>query len=175
MFQGRWPNSLALDQKNRLTLPARLREGAQDREGNTEFMAGIMTDPCVYLHTEAQHERFLERLASRLGDTASGRRAKTYILSRFVPVHCDAQGRITLPASVIKESGIERDVWIVAQESRVELWAAERLRALEVEVEAAGIGDILESVFAEEQREQREKRLLGRAGNGATGEGKPSG
>ena len=54
MFQGRWPNSLTIDGKNRLALPARFRVGLMDQEGNAEFMVGVLNSPCLYLHTPEQ-------------------------------------------------------------------------------------------------------------------------
>ncbi|MSR74556.1 MAG: hypothetical protein EXS14_03670 [Planctomycetes bacterium] len=155
MFQGRWPNLLSLDAKNRLALPARFRVDPADAEGGSEFMLGALEDPCLYVHTPAQHAVFLDRLFGRLGDTRASRRAKTYILSRFVPVGADAQGRITIPAFLITHGRLSKEVLLVAQESRLEIWATEVFGALESEVQGTGIADTLEAVFAEEEQERR--------------------
>lgn len=171
MFQGRWPNLLALDPKNRLSVPARFRVGHMDQDGNTDFMVGLLQDPCLYLHTDDQHKNFLERIYRHLGDTREGRKAKTWIVSRFIPVRADAQGRITMPAQLLEGASIAKEVVLIAQESRVEVWAVEKFRELEAEVESSGIGEVLERVFAEELQQ---KKLLHQA-QGPVGEGRASG
>lgn len=146
MFQGRWPNPLSLDDKNRLTLPARLRDGEKDADGNQELMAGVFREKCIYVHSAAQHQDFLDQLFSAFGDDQRGRRAKTYVLSRFVPVRCDAQGRITLTPALLQTAGLERategsredraTVILVAQDARLEVWESAEFKRLEAEVEA---------------------------------------
>lgn len=158
MFQGRWPNLLTLDAKNRLALPARFRTAPADAEGSSEFILGALEDVCLYLHTPEQHTHFLDRINGRLGDTRASRRAKSYILSRFVPVAADAQGRITLPAFLIAHARLNKEVLLVSQESRVEIWANEVFAQLEAEVQGTGIADTLEAVFAEEEQERRTLR-----------------
>ncbi len=168
MFQGRWPNSLALDPKNRLTLPAKLREGEKGRPEVTDFIVGRLEDPCLYLFTPDQHDRFLRRIYDRIGDAKKSRMLKSYVISRFVPVTADAQGRLTLPGWLVEEARIKKDVVLIAQESRLEIWSSESFAALEAEAAAQGIGEILESVFAEEEAELASLRRgnpLGREGN----------
>ncbi len=171
MFQGRWPNSLSLDPKNRLALPARFRGAEVDKDGNEEFMVGKLQDACLYLHTPGQHQRFLDRIYRQLGDSRNSRQTKTYVLSRFVPVPSDSQGRLTLPAWLLEVAEIRKDVLLISQESRVEIWGQEVFDRLRTEVEGSGINDVLDTVFAEEERELRSLRRAQRP----VGEGNPSG
>lgn len=126
-----------------------------DDEGNSEFMLGaVHKGEALYLMTHEQHQQFLKRIFSHLGDTKRSRATKTFILSRFVPVKTDGQGRMTLPAWLKEEAGIEGKVVLLIQEARIELWAAEKLAELEQSVyEDDEIEDALEAVFAEEERE----------------------
>ncbi len=168
MFQGRWPNHLSLDAKNRLALPARFRVEPADSEGGSEFMVGALEDACLYVHTPSQHAAFLDRIFSRLGDTRASRKAKAYILSRFVPVGADGQGRITIPGFLISHARLNKEVLLIAQESRLEIWATEVFGGLESEVQGTGIADVLEAVFAEEEQERRSLRRA----SGSAREGK---
>lgn len=167
MFQGRWPHSLNLDAKKRLALPARVREGLSGGTGSTELMVGVLQEKCLYLHDTAQHERFLDRIFGQIGDTRDSRKLKTYILSRFMPVSTDSQGRMTVPQVLLDLAEIKKEVVLISQNSRVEVWGAEHFAALEAEAEAGALDDALEAVF---QEEEAENRMLRRAQSPA-GEG----
>lgn len=177
MFQGRWPNILTVDAKHRLTLPAPFRpaEGLDGSSEVTTYMVGVLNDSCLYLHTRAQHERFLERIYRKLGDSRESRRHKTVILSRFVPVTSDASGRITIPGFLLKGAGINKEVLLISQKSRVEIWAKEVFQELQVdEGLPPAVEEALEEVFAEEEREMRESRRgESPAGEGETRSGAP--
>ena len=153
MFQGRWPNTLNVDVKHRLTLPAVFRSSDKAEVG-AEFMVGVLTDPCLYLHSLEQHDQFLERIYRQLGDSRESRRHKTAILSRFVPVASDANGRITIPAFLLDAAGIEKEVLLISQKTRVEIWGLQRF-AQETGDEGLSqtVSDALEQVFLEEERE----------------------
>ena len=166
MLQGRWPNPLTLDAKNRFALPSRVRDGLLEKDAK-ELMVGVLQEPCLYLHNEVQHHRFLDRTFRHLGETRESRKLKTYIISRFVPVNTDSQGRITIPQLLLERAGIKKEVVLLAQDSRIELWPTEELDRLEAEAQSGSLDDALERVFADEQEEQR---LLRRA-VGPTGEG----
>ena len=70
-----------------------------------------------------------------------------------MPVLPDGQGRITIPAQLLKEAGVEKEVVLVAQESRIEIWPLASYERMESEAKAEGIENVLETVFAEEESE----------------------
>ena len=168
MFQGRWPNILTVDAKNRLALPAPFRQAGSGDVG--DYMIGSLEDPCIYVHTAAQHQAFLDRLAA-LGETRQSRRVRDFVLWRFEPVTADAQGRITIPSEMIAQVGIQREVCLISQEALLEFWANEVFARVSAEVQASGIADVLEAVFAEEEQERRLQRRAAssaREGNSPT-------
>lgn len=168
MFQGRWPNVLTVDAKNRLALPAPFRLQSTGDVG--DFMIGSIEDPCIYVHTAEQHQAFLDRLGG-LGETRQSRRVRNFVLGRFEPVTADAQGRITIPSEMLAQVEITREVRLISQAARLEIWANEVFTRVSREVQASGIADVLEAVFAEEEQElrlQRRAASLAREGNSPT-------
>ncbi|MEZ6196037.1 MAG: hypothetical protein R3F20_09985 [Planctomycetota bacterium] len=127
MLRARYPNNLSVDAKGRVTLPARIREELGiDEEQAVEFHVGVLLDPCIYLHTEEQHERFLEAFEYVVDDTQEGRMLKTMVHASFVPVTNDRTGRVNLPKDVLENAGITKEVVVVAMRERLELWSAEK-------------------------------------------------
>jgi division/cell wall cluster transcriptional repressor MraZ len=166
MLQGRWPNVLCLDPKNRLALPARLCEG---EEAVPEYSIGKLSDPCLYLHTPKQHRQFLARLYRHLGETSQSRRLKTYVVSRFMPVVLDGQRRITIPAPLIKAAALERELVLVAQKARIEIWPLQAFETMQAEAAKDELESALEKVYADEESELASLRRTARP----DGEGNP--
>ena len=131
MLRARYPNDLSVDAKGRLQLPNRIREELGIEDGGTmEFHVGVLLDPCLYVHTEEQHERFLEAFEEVVDDTDQGRMLKTMVHARFSPVTNDRTGRLNVPERMRTEAGIEKEVVLVSMRDRIELWGAERFAAL---------------------------------------------
>jgi transcriptional regulator MraZ len=125
MLRARYPNDLSVDAKGRLQLPNRIREELGIEDGGTmEFHVGVLLDPCIYVHTEEQHERFLEAFEYVVDDTDHGRMLKTMVHARFAPVTNDRTGRINLSEKMRAEVGIEKEVVVVSMRDRLELWGA---------------------------------------------------
>ena len=155
MFQGRWPNTLTVDAKHRLTLPTVFR--GEKSQLQSQFFVGVLLDPCIYLFTESQHHAFLERIYDKLGDSKEHRQHKTVIVSRFTPVTADSNGRITVPSFVLKAARIEKEVLLISQKTRVEIWGVETFTEIEGGDQLTpAVADALEFVFAGEDRETSE-------------------
>lgn len=137
MLRARYPNDLSVDAKGRLQLPNRIREELGIDDGETmEFHVGVLTDPCIVVHSEEQQERFLEAFEFVTDDTRKGRKLKSMLHGRFVPVTTDRTGRINLSEKMRQKAAIEKDVVLVSMRDRLEIWGVETYEALNDENEA---------------------------------------
>jgi division/cell wall cluster transcriptional repressor MraZ len=144
-----------VDAKHRLTLPTVFR--GEKSELQSQFFVGVLLDSCIYLFTESQHHTFLERIYSKLGDSAENRLHKTVIVSRFTPVTADANGRITIPGFVLKAAKVQKEVILISQKTRVEIWGVETFEEIGGGDDLApAVAGALEAVFAEEEQESRD-------------------
>src|SRR5260221_109268 len=93
----------SLDDKNRLTLPARLREELGDRVVVT---AGL--DGCLYAYAHDEWERQVLRIRELDPLSRESRMMQRYFFAHAVTADLDRQGRMGLPASPPETAGIDR-------------------------------------------------------------------
>ena len=129
MFLGEFQHSL--DQKGRLTLPAKFRpylvEGCVVTKG---------PDNCLVLFPSEAFREYARKLRA-LGTT--DRRARLFTRAIFAGASDatpDGQGRIPVPQRLREYSGIERDVAVVGQNDRIEVWDKEAWARIDQEADA---------------------------------------
>ena len=130
-----------LDDKNRLTLPARFR---QSFSGGGVVTRGL--DGCLHVYAREEWERLVE---SRLGslDPLSGddRKMQRYFFSGAAEFEPDKQGRIMVPSALIDHGKLGRDVVVAGVYDHLEIWsrAAWREHLREVEGSAEHVAERL--------------------------------
>jgi MraZ protein len=131
MLLGEYEHTL--DDKNRLTLPAKFRASMA---GGVVLVRGL--DRCIEAHPLDGWHRILEsRLAGLDPFTPEGRKLARFYFSGGTETEPDRQGRVMLPAALIKYAGLRRDVVVVGMNDRLEIWDRDAWRAQLEEV----IGD----------------------------------
>jgi MraZ protein len=130
-----------IDDKNRLTLPAKFR---------TAFATGVVLtrgmDGCLYAYRRDDWDRLVEsRLAELDPLSKEGRRMQRFFFSGATEAELDKQGRVMIPAALIKHGGLGRDVVIAGVRDHLEIWdgAAWRKELDEVEGSAEDVAERL--------------------------------
>ncbi len=116
MFTGEY--SHALDAKNRLMLPAKLRE----KLGEDLFLAKSV-DKCLSLYTASEWEAFSQKLNALPGIEI--RNVRRFLFSAAFNATVDGQGRILVPANLCEYAGLTKDVAIIGVGDHVEIWDAQ--------------------------------------------------
>src|ERR671928_2096291 len=93
-----------LDDKNRLTLPAKFREAFADGVVVTRGMDG-----CLYAHTREAFGRLVERMRSLDPLSREARVMQRHFFSGASDAEPDRQGRIMIPAALLKSAGLSRE------------------------------------------------------------------
>jgi MraZ protein len=139
MLLGEYAHTI--DDKNRLTLPARFR--ADFAEG------GVVTrglDGCLYLFPR---ERWDVLVDSRLAEldllSREGRLMQRHFFSAAAEAEADKQGRIMIPAALLEHASLSRDVVVAGVYDHLEIWdrAAWREQLKEVEGSAQHVAERL--------------------------------
>ena len=107
----------SLDDKNRLTLPAKLREHLGDRVVVT---AGF--DGCLYAYPQAEWESNAARIRELDGLSRESRMMHRHFFARAVTAELDKQGRMVLPANLLQAAGIQREVTVAGVYDHLEIW-----------------------------------------------------
>ena len=110
-----------LDAKGRLIIPASFRN-----ELGLGLVLTIGLDGCLTLYTRESWEKIYAQL-STLPTTKSQARAFVRILtSKASQVDIDAQGRILIPANLIKDANLKKECVVIGSGSKVEIWAKDK-------------------------------------------------
>lgn len=114
-----------IDEKNRVTLPARFRDAFAHGVLATRGMEG-----CVSLYTSDAWETFITESLDGLNPLSKeARQMKRYMFSSATPGKPDRQGRLVLPAGLIEYAGLQREVVVAGLRDHVEIWDRTAWRA----------------------------------------------
>lgn len=128
MFLGEYKHSL--DEKGRLTIPAKLRHDLADGLYVTRGLDG-----CLFIYTLQGWESYVSTLNQLPLDKKSSRTFIRFTFSGANKLIPDGQGRILLPANLREFAGLDTDVVIIGANHRLEVWAADKWQAMLQEIE----------------------------------------
>jgi MraZ protein len=139
MLVGEYEHTI--DEKNRLTLPAKFRHTFGDGVVLTRGLDG-----CVFAYRRADWARLLEsRLASLDPLRAETRQLQRHFFAGAAEDTPDKQGRVTMPAHLAKHAKLGREVTVVGVHDHLEIWdrAAWRTELERVEGSAEDVAERL--------------------------------
>ena len=116
MLLGEYDHTI--DEKNRLTLPAKFRAA---------FAAGVVItrglDTCLNVFGGADWHRLVEaRLAPLDPLSGEARTLQRFFYAGAVEAEPDRQGRVMLPPALLEHAGLGREVTVVGLGDRLEIW-----------------------------------------------------
>lgn len=120
----------ALDDKGRVTIPARLREDLGDR-----FVVTKGLDHALFLYDLSQWDRLVAGINLLPFTQADARAFARLFLAGATEVEVDRQGRILLAPALRAHARLERDTVILGVGHRVEIWATETWEAYQSQAE----------------------------------------
>jgi MraZ protein len=139
MLLGEYEHTL--DDKNRITLPAKFRAA---------FAAGVVVtrgmDGCLYAYRLEDWDQLVEsRLAGLDPLSKEGRQMQRFFFSGAAEAELDKQGRVMIPAALLEHAGLGRNVVVAGVRDHLELWdgAAWRKEMKEVEGSAEDVAERL--------------------------------
>ncbi len=139
MFLG--THAPRLDEKGRLVLPAKFREG---------LSAGVVLtkgqDRSIVVWPAAEFAAYAERLNEASRSDARVRAYLRVLFSGAFDEIPDRQGRVTMPAALREYAGLDRDVMVVGNGTTVEIWDATAWGSY-LEGQEEGFSDLSEEVI----------------------------
>jgi MraZ protein len=106
----------SLDDKNRLTLPAKLRLELGERVVVTSGLDG-----CVYIYAVSEWEQLAKRVGTLDALSREARTMQRFFFGSASDVELDKQGRIVIPANLLTDLG--REVTVLGVYDHLEVWA----------------------------------------------------
>ena len=116
MFFGEYEHTI--DDKNRLTLPAKFRDALADRVVLTRGL-----DACLDVYTRADWEALVQaRLVPLDPFSREARTLKRFFFSAASYAELDKQGRVLVPPPLAKRGKLGRDVVVAGVHDHLEIW-----------------------------------------------------
>jgi MraZ protein len=128
-FVGQY--STTMDDKGRFALPARLRhvKGASGKallSGNLILTKGL--EGCLSLYPESEWAEIQDRLSTLNFTQRDFRYFSRRFYSSASSVSPDRSGRILIPAHLVQEAALGRELLVIGVNRSVEIWNPERYR-----------------------------------------------
>jgi MraZ protein len=139
MLLGEYEHTI--DDKNRLTLPAKFREDFADGVVLTRGLDG-----CLFAYRRPDWERIVETRLTQIDQLSKeGRRLHRHFFSGAAEAELDKQGRVMVPAALIEHAKLGREVVVAGVHDRLEIWdrAAWRDELKQVEGSAEDVAERL--------------------------------
>jgi MraZ protein len=127
VFRG--SSNLTLDNKGRLVVPARHRDVLLERcDGHLVFTAD--PDQCVLLYPLPEWETIEQKLDALANIDKRVRGLQRRLTGHAVETEMDAAGRVLVPPELREYAQLDKDVVLVGQGKKFELWNRDNWKAL---------------------------------------------
>ncbi|MDP4177033.1 MAG: division/cell wall cluster transcriptional repressor MraZ [Bacillota bacterium] len=116
MFIGEYQH--AIDNKNRMIVPSKFREGLGEK-----FVLTKGLDGCLYAFTINEWLLLEEKLKKLPLSNKDARAFVRFFFSGANEIEIDKQGRALIPQNLIEYAGIQKDIVSIGVSSRIEIWS----------------------------------------------------
>ena len=127
MFMGEYHQKI--DEKGRLTIPAKLRSELGDN-----FIVTRGLDGCLFIYKKETWEKIINNY-QELPNVKEARNFMRFFLSGATNLEFDKQGRINISQPLIKYADLSKDTIIIGVGDRLEIWSNDRWKNLLTENE----------------------------------------
>jgi MraZ protein len=118
----------SIDEKLRVAIPKRLREGLGCEQGGAVYIAPG-TDESLALYTEEAFGRLAERLAQVSPTRQDVRAFSRLFYARAQRLDVDAQGRVRIPPELAALADLGKEIVLLGVQDHLEVWAADRWKS----------------------------------------------
>ncbi len=135
MFRG--INTVSLDGKSRMALPARLRDTVQQVSFGKLVLTIDMREKCLMLYPLPEWEKVQATLTGLANVRSEVRTLQRLLIGHATDLDLDAQGRVLIPRLLRDYAQLDKKLILLGQGNKVEIWDEARWNAR--------LGDWLES------------------------------
>ena len=115
MFYGKHEHSI--DEKNRLTLPARFRDALA-----TGLVLARGIDRNIDVYPRESWDASISRIAELDSLTREAREMKRFVFAGAAVAELDRQGRVLVPPDLAGHAGLSKDVVVAGVHDHIEIW-----------------------------------------------------
>lgn len=131
----------AIDDKNRLIIPSKLREEMGNSIVVTRGLEG-----CLFAYTLVEWNNIMTKLKSLSFTKKDARSFSRFFLSGATTLEFDKQGRINIASPLVTYADLNKNCVIVGVNDRLEIWSEERWNNF-ITTNEEDLSDIAEHLF----------------------------
>ena len=139
MLMGEYHHNI--DEKGRLTLPAKFREELGDN-----FIVTRGLDKCLFVYSNSEWDKISKKLNSLPFTKSDARSFMRFIFSGATAVEFDKQGRINITSPLVTYADLKKECVIIGVGDRLEIWSSDRWNNFYTTNEDR-LSDIAETLF----------------------------
>lgn len=151
MFRG--VNTLTMDAKGRLAMPTRYRERLRERCDGVLVVTIDTDERCLLIYPLPEWEAIERKLDALPSFNAHARRVQRLLMGHATDAEMDGHGRVLVPPPLRQYAGLDRQVVMIGQGKKLELWdeqlwtqQRDRWLAEETSLEGAELPDELQTL-----------------------------
>ena len=120
LLTGTFPR--VIDEKQRIAIPKRLRDAFKTDDGPEVLFLAPGTDESLLIYTEASFSRLADQLAASSPTGQDVRAFSRLFFSQAERLELDRQGRMRVPAELVRHASLDKDAVLVGVRDHLELW-----------------------------------------------------
>ncbi len=125
----RGAHAIALDSKGRLAVPTKYRAYLDEQCGGRYVCTIDISNRCLLLYPLNKWELLEKKLSSLSSVDENERRLQRLLLGYASDCETDANGRLLIAPVLREYAGLEKNVMLVGQLNRFEIWSDENWKA----------------------------------------------
>ena len=118
MFMGEFHHSI--DEKGRIILPAKFRDGLGER-----FVITRGLEECLFVYSEDDWKKITNKLNSLPFTKKDARSFMRFFLSGATITEFDKQGRINITSPLISYANLKKECVVIGVGDRLEIWSSD--------------------------------------------------
>ena len=139
MLMGEFHHNI--DDKGRLTLPAKFREELGD-----SFIITRGLESCLFVYTMDEWKKITEKLNNLPFTRKDARSFMRFFLSGATAAEFDKQGRINITSPLVTYADLKKECVIIGVGDRLEIWSSEKWDNF-YDTNKDSLSDIAETLF----------------------------
>jgi MraZ protein len=129
-------------------MPSGLRKQLPE-DDQSEFVVNRGLEKCLVIYPRRVWDPMMEKIYARNQFIEKNRRFARRFTAGSKEISLDGSDRINLPKALMTYAGLEKEVVLLCQYNRIELWDKEAFEAT-LEIDEEGFADLAEEVMGDD-------------------------
>lgn len=132
-------DSISMDSKGRIAIPAHVRESLMAICGGRIVLTANNTEKCVLVYPEPQWAEVVPKVQALPSFSKVARRTQRLLLGHAKALEIDAVGRVLVPPTLRSFANLDKKLLLIGQGKKLELWSEESWNAWLNEADDDGV------------------------------------